>query len=270
VWVNRQIVRRRGELGEVLRVSVFSPDDLRLVQGGPAERRDLLDEALVARHPRYDAMVTEVDRVLRQRAALLRQAGRHVTGEISASLDVWDTRLAQAGAALAAARSSLAGAMEPLAAAAYGRLAGREESIRLVYRPSWDGDLFAALRAQRDLDLRRQNTGVGPHRDELEVWLGSRPARTHASQGEQRCVALALRLAVHQLAASEDGEPPILLLDDVFSELDARRAEALISELPPGQVLLTTATDPPSAVSPDRVLTIDEGQMVAAESGDGR
>ena len=133
------------------------------------------------------------------------------------------------------------------------------EPVTLAYRRSWDGDLLDALARGPPDDLRRQVTSVGPHRDELELGIGTRPARTHASQGEQRCVALALRLATHELRRGDLPEPPVLLLDDVFSELDARRAAALVELLPPGQVLLTTAVDPPPVVQADRVVVGGRG-----------
>lgn len=262
VWLNRQLVRRRAQMAEALRVSVFSPEDLVIVQGGPAARRHYLDEALADRHPRYEALVDEVERILRQRGALLRHApsGRG-GGDVLSTLDVWDERLASAGEALAQARRELCEDLLPLVNQAYQALAGHDEdgvaaATSLEYRQSWSGSLGEALAAVRDEDLRRQLTTVGPHRDDLEIALGGRPVRTQASQGEQRSAALALRLATHQLATAEHGQPPVLLLDDVFSELDPRRAGALVSQLPTGQVLLTTAVDPPPVVSPDRVVML--------------
>jgi len=266
--VNRQIVRRRADLAEAVRVTVFSPDDLHLVQDGPSGRRDYLDEVLVDRHPRFELLTSDVDRVLRQRASVLRQAGNKLDADIVATLDVWDDRLAVAGTELADARHSLVEELAPLVSAAYGQLAGSQEPVSLSYRRSWEGALSDALAARRTDDLRRQVTSVGPHRDELEISVGPGPARTHASQGEQRCVALALRLATHELRRRGAPEPPVLLLDDVFSELDARRSAALVDQLPAGQVLLTTAVDPPPAVTPDRVVDVAQGRLssVAGQS----
>lgn len=261
--VNRQVVRRRADLADALRVSVFSPGDLEIVQGGPAERRDYLDEVLVGRHPRYEALVADVERILRQRGAVLRQAGgARADDNLTSTLDVWDDRLADRGTALAEAREALAAELEPLVTTAYGHLAGDGAAVTLVYDRSWTGDLAAALAGARVDDLRRQATTLGPHRDELAVAIDGRPARTHASQGEQRSVALALRLAAHQLACADPGAPPVLLLDDVFSELDAHRAAALVEQLPPGQVLLTTAVDPPPVVAPDRVVEVSAGRLL--------
>lgn len=266
--LNRQVVRRRADLGEALRVTVFSPGDLDLVQAGPTHRRDYLDDVLIGRHPRFEALVADVERVLRQRAALLRQTGGRRGEDVDATLDVWDERLATAGSELVEARESLVRDLVPLVSAAYGHLAANHGDVTLTYRRSWEGDLHDALAGSRSDDLRRQATGIGPHRDDLDLAVAGRPARTHASQGEQRCLALALRLASHHLAAVDRPEPPVLLLDDVFSELDAARGRALVERLPPGQVLLTTASDPPDAVSADRVVAVDGGHLCAA--GDRR
>ncbi|HTZ08112.1 MAG TPA: DNA replication and repair protein RecF, partial [Acidimicrobiales bacterium] len=164
--VNRHPVRSRAEAAATLDVTVFSPDDLDLVQGGPAGRRAYLDEVLAARHARSEALAAEVERILRQRAALLRQAGGRLDDSAGATLDVWDERLARSGTALAGERAALAEALGPLAAQAYTRLAGGAEDLVLRYRRSWEGDLADALARARPDDLRRQVTTVGPHRDD--------------------------------------------------------------------------------------------------------
>lgn len=254
--VNRQPARSRAVLAEAVPVTVFSPDDLGIVQGGPSRRRDVLDDALRVLDPRAGAVVDEVERILRQRGALLRRAGGRLSQEVTDTLDVWDERLASAGTALVTAREGLVAEVEPAVAASYAGLAsaGRDPTttgpvVALDYRRSWDGDLAVALERARTHDLRRAATTVGPHRDELELGIGGRPARVQASQGEQRCLALALRLAVHRLVAERTGRPPVLLLDDVFSELDPSRSRALVGELPPGQSLVTTAVPLPPGVA---------------------
>ena len=265
--LNRQAVHRRGEVADVLMVSVFSPDDLAMVQEAPAERRQFLDDALVARQPRYEALVSEVERTVRQRAALLRQMAGGLDGDALRTLDVWDSRLARSGEALAEAREELVDVLGPLTQRAYEELSAGEETggaLALGYRRSWSGSLAHALEEARQDDLRRQATSVGPHRDELDIQISGRPARAQASQGEQRSVALSLRLASHLLVTRETGRTPVLLLDDVFSELDPRRAAALVGELPPGQVLLTTAVDPPPVVTADRVVEVTAGRLAGA------
>jgi DNA replication and repair protein RecF len=270
VRLNRQPLRRSRDLLGALQVTVFAPDDLDIVKGGPAGRRRYLDDLLVSLHPRHDAAQAEVERVLRQRNALLKSvAGRGRPGpEVTRTLDVWDAKLADAGEALAAARRGLAAALEPRVAASYRRLAeaaglGGRSSIRLAYQASWEGPLAAALARARDDDLRRALTTVGPHRDELGLWVRDLPARTHASQGEARSLALGLRLGGHQLVGERIASSPILLLDDVFSELDAHRSAALLDGLPDGQALLTTAGALPAGARPAAVVRVDDGKLLA-------
>jgi len=167
-------------------------------------------------------------------------------------LDIWDERFAAAGEALGAARLSLVTDLTPYVANAYRSLSKRDDTITLDYSPQWFADgLDVALKATRNEDLRRGTSLVGPHRDDVAVWLNGAPSRTHASQGEQRTLALALRLGVHLLLTDRYSEPPLLLLDDVFSELDRFRTAALFDALPPGQALLTTAATLPEGVSPE-------------------
>lgn len=261
--VNRQPLARRSDMAAVLRVVLFAPDDLGLVHGGPSGRRQLLDDVLVGRHPRFEALQREVDRTLRQRAALLQQAAGRLDDAAEATLDVWDARLARCGTALADARQELVEALGPLVDQAHRRIVPNGPSVVLRYRRSWSGDLADALATARPDDVRRRVTGTGPHRDDLDITLDERPARTHASQGEQRSVALALRLGSYHLAVADGGPAPVLLLDDVFSELDPARADALVAELPSGQVLLTTASAPPAGVVPARVVAVEGGRLSA-------
>lgn len=135
--------------------------------------------------------------------------------------------------------------------------------MRLGYNRSWTGSLDAALLAARADDLRRGVTTVGPHRDELAIEVGGFPARTHASQGEQRSLALALRLAGHDVVTNRLETAPILLLDDVFSELDDQRAQALYAVLPPGQAILTTAGVLPPGAKPACQVRVEGGSITA-------
>jgi DNA replication and repair protein RecF len=246
--VNSQPVRRRSDLDDALRATVFAPEDTEVVRGGPAARRHFLDETLALVDPRQATHAETVERVLRQRSALLKRSGGRLVGDLATTLDVWDERLAEAGTALADARELLLGRLGPEATETVGQLTGTPTTVGLGYRRSWDGSLADALARGRADDLARGTTLVGPHRDEVGLDLDGLPARTHASQGEQRTLALALRLAAHRLAAARAGTPPVLLLDDVFSELDHGRASALLASVPPGQTLLTTAVPPPTAV----------------------
>ena len=262
VLVNRQPLKRARDLLGALRVTVFSPDDLELVKGGPAERRRFLDDALVASHPRYDALRSEVDKVLKQRNALLKGAGGRLDGDAAFTLDVWDAKLVEAGGRLADARRALLDRLGPVLAATYDAVANRPADVSATYVAEWAGvGLEAALAESRTQDVRRGVSTVGPHRDDVELGIGSLPARTHASQGEQRSLALALRLASHHVITDVTGSPPVLLLDDVFSELDPGRGDALLANLPAGQTLLTSAHGLPPKAEPELVLTVVDGRL---------
>lgn len=259
--VNRQPVRRVRDGLDFLRAVVFAPDDLELVKGGPGERRGYLDDLLVALDPRLDAVRSDLDRILKQRSALLKQAGGRLTDDVAPTLEVWDARLATSGEALADARTDLVTVLNPVVRAAYRDLAGVDDVV-LTYAPGWRaGGLLAALADARRDELRRGVSLVGPHRDELDLALSGLPARTHASQGEQRTLALALRLAAARQVAAVLDTPPLLLLDDVLSELDDDRSAALLHHLPPGQTVITTATALPPGTTPDLTLRISEGTV---------
>lgn len=265
IQVNRQRMRRTRDLVGVVQVTVFSPDDLELVKSGPAVRRRWLDDALVSRHPRHTAMRGEVERILRQRNALLRSTRGRLDDDAAFTLDIWDEKLAAAGTSWRSAREALVAELGPHLAQAYDAVAREPSDVRVAYEASWDGPLGEALAAARDLDVRRAVTTVGPHRDEVVLHIGDRPARTHASQGEQRSLALALRLAADAVVRAAGVAEPLLLLDDVFSELDPGRAEALLDALPAGQRLLTTAAWLPPSATPDQVVRVAEGALTTAE-----
>jgi DNA replication and repair protein RecF len=260
IQVNRQKLTRARDLLGTLRVTVFAPDDLILVKGSPGERRAFLDDTLVALAVKYDAIRLELDRIVRQRNTLLKQAGGKLTDEIEATLDVWDAKFAALADQFGHARATLVARLSPMVTDAYEQLAGTPVAIDLHYEPPWRvSGLAVALRAARSIDIRRAVSTVGPHRDELSLSIRGRSSRTHASQGEQRSLALALRLASHRLVTERTGTAPVLVLDDVLSELDEQRATALLEHLPAGQIVITTATTIPAVARVDRILRVRDG-----------
>ena len=262
VAVNKQRLRRSSDLLDAMRVSVFAPDDLELVKAGPSARRRYLDDTLVALSPKHEATRRDLDRILRQRTALLRQSGGRLTPDIATTLDVWDSKLVVTGEALADARAGLVADLEPALAKAYADLSPTRGAVTVDYDAPWrNGGLAAALAEARTDELRRGVCLVGPHRDELTLRINAMPARTHASQGEQRSMALALRLAAHRLVADALDDVPVLLLDDVFSELDPARTENLLHHLPRGQAVLTTAGPLPAGAEPEQVVTVTAGTL---------
>ncbi|MEI5008790.1 DNA replication/repair protein RecF [Streptomyces sp. PmtA] len=250
-------VRPRDVLG-IIRTVLFAPEDLALVKGDPGERRRFLDELITARSPRMAGVRSDYERVLKQRNTLLKSAAmarRHGGRSMDLStLDVWDQHLAGAGAELLARRLDLVATLQPLTDKAYEQLAPGGGPVTLEYRGSAGGSpadsreelyerLVAALGETRKQEIERGVTLVGPHRDELLLKLGEMPAKGYASHGESWSYALALRLASYDLLRAE-GNEPVLVLDDVFAELDARRRERLAELVAPGeQVLVTAAVD---------------------------
>ncbi len=270
VLINKQRLTRTKDLLGVVRCTVFAPTDLRLVYEGPSVRRGMLDDALVSLAPRNDALCTELDRILRQRNVLLKQAFGRLTPEIEMTLDVWDQKLVDVGTRLGNARTELVNDLRPLVQNAYQELAEEHTVVDIVYEPEWrDIGLEAAVKASRAQDVRRALSTVGPHRDDVVLKVKNMPARSHASQGECRTLALALRFGIHQLVTDAVGQAPLLVLDDVLSELDPRRCGALLRHIPPGQVLITTAHPLPKAAHPDSIIRISEGVIVPLTDTDG-
>jgi DNA replication and repair protein RecF len=273
VLLNRHPLTRTRDLLGLLRVTVFAPDDLQLVKSGPSERRQYLDDLLVAIAPRYEAARADYDRVLRHRNALLRGHARD--DEALATLDVFDEQLVSAGGELVRGRLGLVDRLLPVVDESYRRLAVDDGlAVDARYEAEWaagpdqavsaadvEARLRSALAARRRQEQERGVTLVGPHRDEWRLSIRGLDSRTHASQGEQRTLALALRLAGHRVCSDIVGSAPVLLLDDVFSELDEQRALSLVKHLPAGQTLVTTAGSVPDGIVPDLRLRVTAGTV---------
>jgi DNA replication and repair protein RecF len=290
VRLNRATARPREVLG-VLRCVLFAPEDLAIVKGDPDQRRRYLDDLLVASRPRYAGVRADYERVLRQRTALLKSAKAR-GGVPPSAMEVWDDHLITAGAELTAARLRLTAAIQPLVARCYSAVSGTERDTTMRYRlsalrqtggepagagpaasgeagPDYEPDpdpaklaslLREALAARRQAELERGVCLVGPHRDELELHIGGLPSRGYASHGESWSLALALRLAAYQLLRA-DGEDPVLVLDDVFAELDSERRGRLAELVRDAEQVLVTAAVPedvPAALAGAR-YTVEEG-----------
>ncbi len=280
-------VRARDVLG-ILRTVQFAPEDLALVKGDPDGRRRFLDELVVQLRPQLSAVLADYDRVLRQRSALLKTAAgamRASRGADLRTLDVWDAKLAAAGARILVARRSLVVALAPAVAESYAQVSAASGEALITYRASLDsalgeGDvapavdehlveaqLLEAMGRLRSKEIERGVSLVGPHRDDLLLTLGDLPAKGYASHGESWSYALALRLGSAALLRSGAGSDdwsgdwgpdgdPVLILDDVFAELDTRRRDRLADLVAPaGQVIVTAAVpgDVPEALAGARV-----------------
>jgi len=280
--INRSPLPRVRDLVGLLRTVVFSPEDLSLVKGDPSERRHYLDDLLVLRTPRLAGTISDLERVLKQRASLLKTAGGARRGSSSqdsalSTLDVWDGHLARLGAELLAQRLALVEALRPYVGAAYATVArgATRDDARIDYRPSFelpelpvrdgpapahgpavDPDVVAVLEKglldelgrRRGDELDRGVCLVGPHRDDLLLTLGPTegtrlPVKGYASHGESWSCALALRLAAYDLLRA-DGDDPVLILDDVFAELDTERRDQLAALVAGAEQVLVTAAVP--------------------------
>ncbi|MBO0803760.1 MAG: DNA replication/repair protein RecF [Nocardiopsaceae bacterium] len=265
VRLNKAPLPRPREILGILRTVLFAPEDLALVKGDPGERRRFLDDLLVAMAPRYAAVRADYDRVLKQRTALLKSAGpksarRQSRETVAATLDTWDAHLARAGAELLVAREHLVDSLRPHVTEAYAAVAGDGRGhAAIAYRRSFGSngtpgsyserlraageELMTALAEVRDSELDRGVCLAGPHRDELELIVRGLPARGYASHGESWSLALALRLASFGLLRA-GREDPVLVLDDVFAELDSGRRSRLASLVSGAEQVLVTAAVP--------------------------
>ncbi len=275
--VNKAALTRSRDVVGLIRTVLFSPEDLTLVKGEPADRRRFLDDLMVLRNPRMAGVKADYERVLRQRNALLKNAAgdrRRSNEYFDSTLTVWNEQLVRLGAELVGFRAALVDDLVPLLAQAYASVAkdaGRNEAT-LRYQPSVplagasrediEAAFLAELDRRRSEEVQRGITLVGPHRDELALAVGTLPVKGYASHGESWSFALAMRLASYDLLRA-DGDDPILILDDVFAELDTDRRERLAELVADAEQVLVTAAveaDVPAALRGARVEVRREEQ----------
>jgi DNA replication and repair protein RecF len=258
------VVRRRAfDLPGHFRVTLFWPDDLGLVKGGPELRRRFLNQMLVQVQPGYARALARLRRVLEQRNSLLK---RLVAGEERRDvLEAWDEELIGVAQEIAAARSAAVAELRPTAARCHDEIApGEHLDIRYQGPPE---DLAAAVHNSLAEDLQRGSTSIGPHRDDVLVTLDGRDARSYGSQGQQRTAVVSLKLAEAALIANRTGERPVLLLDDVLSELDGERRAALLRRVAGGGQVIITSVEagpfPAELMAGARVWNVTGGTIQA-------
>ena len=272
--VNTQRLARSSDLLGHVRFVTFLPEDLDIVKRGPGERRSFLDDTAVQLWPAAHLDQAEFERALRQRNAFLKSGERD-----DVTLAVWDERLSQAGGKVMARRARTSAALGDHLFEVHGEISGVPSPVGIEYHSGWGGELdatvtqaefadrlAAALAERRSKDRERRVTTVGPHRDDPVIALDGHDSRHHASQGEQRTLALALRVASHRAITALIGRPPILLLDDVYSELDPERSVALTLALPAAQTFVTTA-DPRDVPLQGTGWTVGGGRIAPTEDG---
>lgn len=284
--INRSAASRARDVLGLLHTVVFAPEDLSLVKGDPSDRRRFLDELLVQRSPRMLGIKADYDRILKQRNALLKSSGvarRSGGSEIERTLEVWDEQLAEVGGDLVAARVALVDDLRPFLVDAYAFVAGGASAVSaadvslryqsalgdevdaVADRDYWRDQLMSGIARRRREELDRGITLVGPQRDDLVLGLGGMPAKGFASHGESWSIALGLRMASLEVLRA-DGDDPVLILDDVFAELDAARRRRLTERVVDcTQVLLTAAVDDDVPVElAGRRLLVTRGQVADA------
>lgn len=255
--VNGQRPKSRADIAEALPLTIFTPEGVDVVRQGPENRREFLTNLLTDVDLTTGDVIERFTRILSQRNALLRQLqGERPTSIQQGELDVWTRDFCNVSEELVALRKKLLGDVAPLVANYYHELAEDASIVAVAYEQSWNGDLERALNDAFDDDRFRGHTTIGPQRDDIALTLDGRDTRRQASQGEQRSLALAIRLAGHELVHNRRGVDPLLLLDDVFSELDPHRSDRLLNLLPTGQTLVTTASPLPAGMSPAAVIDL--------------
>lgn len=262
-FLNSHQVKRTSDLVGISKVVVFAPEDLDLVRRDPQDRRKFLDESMIQLKPRLAGVKADYERVLKQKAALLKSA-RQVSNPDLTTLDIWDDQLVALGSELIFHRQELISKIFPLLEDFYHQLSGQPESLELILKTSvaggeeedefqslssWDKQaiqdaFYQRLQALRPKELERGVSLVGPHRDELTILKSGLLARSHASQGEAWSLALGLKLAMAQLLRSDSQSgDPVLILDDVFAVLDAGRRARLVEFVVNNEQVLITSAD---------------------------
>lgn len=245
---------------------IFSPEHLLLVKEGPARRRAFIDGALCQAKPAFARVLTNYNKALLQRNALLKDIPRHP--ELRDTLDIWDERLILFGTQVILERIAFCRTLAPAAAEIYAGIAKEKEAVTFSYAPFQDADtqeelaarFFAALKGNRETDVRMGFTSAGPHRDDFTIQIDGLSARTYGSQGQQRSIVLALKLAEADILFEKTGERPVILLDDVMSELDMSRRDYLLNHLEGRQVFITCC-------DPETVRLMERGRGFLVERG---
>ncbi len=259
VKVNGVKIRRTSELLERVFIVIFSPDDLKIVKEEPEKRRKFTDRELCQINPGYFSDLADYRKVLKQRNIYLKESAPD-----AAVLDIWDTELAKYGSRIISKRRDFINKLDIISRDIHDRISGGKEDLKLKYEPniSQEDDFYSILRDSREDDLRNRNTGRGPHKDDIKISADGIDLRKFGSQGQQRTAALSLKLSEIKLIEEETGEKPVLLLDDVLSELDNQRQSFLINSLGENQMFITTAD-----ISGKVISSMDAGRIFRISAG---
>ncbi|WP_268749153.1 DNA replication and repair protein RecF [Acidithrix sp. C25] len=259
--LNRNVTPRR-DVVRAIPLTVFTLSDIEIVSGSPAHRREFIDDSLILMGPRASETVDNYERLLQHRSHILKSLQRGDGSVGYDSLEIFDESLAIEGERLIRMRLSLLSRIEPILNELYADIAGKGEKVLTSYVPSVRTNLMSDLLDSRRDDIRRGITSVGPHRDDIIFRINGLNARYEASQGEQRTLAFSLKMALHELLRSRIGEDPIILLDDVFSELDEERIEKVLKRTKSAQAIVTTSIDHQIDEKVNQKLVIESGSLL--------
>ena len=257
-------IRRSTELFGLINIIIFSPEDLSVIKNGPGERRRFMDMEICQISRIYYSSLLKFNKILDQRNNLLKQI--YFKPEIKDTLDIWDEQLVDAGKSIIKERRNFVSMMNDIIKDIYENLSSGKEKIEIVYEPNVDEDSFLkTLKEKRKIDLKNSVTMTGPQRDDLGVFINDKDVRVYGSQGQQRTAALSLKLAEIEIVKKIINDNPILLLDDVMSELDSQRRDALLSTMNDIQTIITcTGYDDfiRQRISVDKIYKISNGKIV--------
>lgn len=260
-------IKRSSELFGLINIIFFSPEDLSIIKDGPGERRRFMDMELCQLSRIYYSNLSSYNKVLNQRNNLLRNSA--FQKDMDAMLDVWDQQLVQFGKRIITERKNFIDMLRDVIIRVHGKITGGRETIDIRYEPNVEADQFEdVLRNKRDMDIRNSATMVGPQRDDIGIYIGGNDVRVFGSQGQQRTVALTMKLAEIELVRSMISDQPILLLDDVMSELDSKRRNALLEGIEDIQTIITcTGYDDfiKERMKMDRIYHVDQGSITEKE-----
>ena len=237
---------------------VFAPSFLSIIEDGPAERRKFIDTAVCQLKPAYAGVLAEYNRVLKQRNSLLKDV--IMESSLLDLLDILDDKLCRAGKHITEQRKKYLEVLAPAAQEIYEGLSSGKEAVDFNYISKYEGDMFSALREARREDILNKSTSAGPHRDDIDILLNGLPVRAYGSQGQKRSCAVALKLTEAEILKKETGEQPVIILDDVMSELDVHRQDFILNHIKNRQVFITCC-------EPGTVLRSAEGMRIEMRNG---
>lgn len=255
-------IRKSSDLLGMMNIIFFSPEDLSIIKNGPGERRHFLDMELCQLQKIYMYHLSQYNKILKQRNQLLSQI--YFENQLIDTLDVWDIQLVEYGNSIIEKRQKFVNELNDIICDIHRKLTGGKEEIVVKYENQVEEDFLRQLRQRRDTDLKYKNTGIGPHRDDMKFMVNGIDVRTYGSQGQQRTAALSLKLAEIELVKRKIGDTPILLLDDVLSELDSTRKRYLLDSIKQIQTFITcTGLEEfvNSQLSIDQLFYVKEGSV---------